>query len=542
MQKLVEPSKELGYSQLYIDFLADKPSARKFFLSRGIPSTVEEIDRHSYPRAEMIQILQRQNKLFGSSPAAMAAIEKLADPRAICVVTGQQAGLYAQCTLVQLKAFAVAKKAALLEKELNRPVVPIFWIAGDDHDVAEVSQVGVLNQAGQLNIFKYNANQDVDLPVGMVKLSNEVSLKEVYDQYRAAVGESEFTADLYRIIESSYTPGDTFVTAFGKMMAALTASYSTVYFSPTDPAVSKLAAPFFRKLIEDNDAVRKNIQATNEQILQAGYSLQVEKSEAATHLFHTGSTGRKPITTGTHGSFNVSGESWSSAQLRSLVETAPEQLTPDVLLRPVMQSYLFPVVIQYGGPAEIVYLAQLNPLFSQFGLPTPTHLSRPTVTLIEKKFEKVLSEYDIAYIELAGDIEQLVNRVMGKSFPTDLESRFTTVRADIGRNFDQLTRDSLAFDPSLVEFARQTSGKIDFAVKALEEKVFSSHKKKSKETREKIYRLEIALHPRRGLQDRTINIGNYIAKYGFGVISFMYDRMDINQTSLQLLYLSELND
>jgi bacillithiol synthase len=541
LNKLVAPTKALGYSQLYLDYLAGKLSARQFFLSGNFDEIATATEARDYHRTQLIAILRRQNTVYGASGAALTALEQLADPRAVCVMAGQQAGLFGGSLLVQIKALALVKKAAQLAERLKRPVVPIFWIAGDDHDFAEVAGTSLLNHEGAIAPIKYAAHREVELPVGETKFDDAAALQAAVSEYHAALGTSDFTPDLYDLLDRAYTPNDTFVTAFGKLMAKLTEPYGLVYFNPTDPEVKRLAEPFLRDAILRNAEIRETVHGTNDRILSAGYHLQVEKSDAATFFFYNGVEGRKAVTWGKDG-FLANGRLFTAETLADQLTLAPERFSPDVILRPVMQSYLFPVLAQYGGPSEIAYLAQLNPLFGKFDLPVPQHLPRPSATLVEKRFEKMLSEYGVPFEELTGDIEQVVNRVLEKSFPADLESRFQAASADISARFEQLVKESVEFDPTLKDFAKQTGGKLEFTLRTYQDKVFSSHKRKSKETRERIYRLHSALYPNRAPQDRSLNIGYFIAKYGFGVVSFLYRQMEVDETSHQLIFLSEMSD
>jgi len=146
---------------------------------------------------------------------------------------------------------------------------------------------------------------------------------------------------------------------------------------------------------------------------------------------------------------------------------------------------------------------------------------------------------EISFEELTGDIEQVVNKVLAKTFPADLEELFGHLRRHMHCHFEDISRGSLEFDPSLKKFAEQTFGKIDFILKAFEGKVFSSHKKKQQETRDRIYRLWYAIYPNHGMQERTLNISYFTSKYGLEVVSFIRDMMDSEETSHQVLFLSE---
>ncbi len=538
--RLINPSKSFGFSNLYLDFLAGNTPASGLFVSPGYQQTAQKLDGVNFQRKELMDLLTRQNREFGSSEKVFANIQLLADPRTVCVFAGQQAGLFGGPLFSLIKALATVKAAKRRAEELDRPVVPVFWIASDDHDFAEINHTYLLNREGELARVDYPTAPQLPVPVADVRLDDEAAVVGMHAKVQEILGQSEFSPELYRLLAECYRTGEGFVAAFGKLMARLTAEYGLILFSPADASAKRLAAPLFAEIIERQDELHQRMGNTNRRIEQASYHLQVEKNEQATHLFYH-HKGRWPIVH-RDGGFQAGEVSFSKAELLARIAAEPERLSPDVLTRPLMQSYLFPTLAQMGGPSEIAYFAQINPLFELFGLPAPVHTARPTATLVEKKHEKTMVQAEIAFEDLAGDFEQVINRVMAKSFPQDIEQEFQKLRDEIFGRFEQFSGRSLDFDPSLRDFAQQTSGKVDFALKAFEAKVFAAHKKKQKEVRERLYRLWYALYPNRGLQDRSLNISYFIAKYGPGVVAFLYERLDPDQSAHQLISLSEYTD
>ncbi|MBK7141662.1 MAG: bacillithiol biosynthesis cysteine-adding enzyme BshC [bacterium] len=418
--------------------------------------------------------------------------------------------------------------------------MPVFWIAADDHDFAEINHTYLLNRDGELVRVEYPVMPEYPVPVSEITLGNPEAIQAMHGLIRETLGESDFTESLYDQLAVNYQDGANVVVAFGRLMAQLTADYGLVLFSPADPAAKRLAKPLFAEIVERQDELHQLMGSTNRRIERASYHLQVEKNEQAIHLFYH-QKGRWPIVH-RDGRFQAGEYSFSKDELLAKIEESPECFSPDVLTRPIMQSFLFPTLAQMGGPSEIAYFAQINPLFEMFRLPTPVHTARPTATLVEKRHEKVMAQAEISFEELAGDIEQVINRVMAKDFPEDIEREFQQLRADLFGRFEKFSDKSLQFDPSLKEFAQQTAGKIDFSIKAFEGKVFGAHKRKSKEVRDRLYRLWHALYPNRSLQDRSLNISYFIAKYGPGVVSFLFERLDPDQSAHQLISLSEYTD
>ena len=539
MNRLITPSKQLGYSDLFLDFLNKNESAKLFYPSGSLDEVAVQLDQKSYPRKKLAEILIDQNQSFGAEQSVFDNIEKLKDEKTLTVFTGQQAGLFGGPLLVVIKALSIVKAARLYSEELNRNVIPIFWIAGDDHDYEEVNHTYLLDSNSEVKKICYETTPQFTHSTSRLKFDNSDELKKVIDNYKSTLGETDFTDELYNLIEYSYTPKDNYVSSFGKLMSKLTSSYGLVLFSPSDKRVKKLSIDFFKKIVISQDDIHRNLHETNSSIEQNGYHIQVEKKENAVDLFYD-EEGRMPFLQ-EGDKFTVGEKSYSQSDLLNLIEQHPERFSPDVMTRPLLQSYLFPVLSQKGGAAEIAYLAQINKLFEVFDIPVPLYMARPTMTLIEKRFEKLIDQYDIDFVELTGDVETLINRILSKSFPEDIESKFNQLRDSIRNQFKDFSDTTLDFDKNLKGVSEQSIGKIDYTLNMFENKVFSAHKKQSQQTRDKIYKLYNSIYPNRAFQERSLNIGYFISKYGLDVIDFIYENIDSEQSSHCLVQLSEYN-
>jgi bacillithiol biosynthesis cysteine-adding enzyme BshC len=433
----------------------------------------------------------------------------------------------------------VVKTAARLSEQLKRDVVPMFWIAGDDHDFAEANHTWVLNRQSQPTRIQYDAPPEEAWPTAEITLANEVELAAAKEALTDALGQSDFTDELFDLIDRCYSPSETMVTAFGKLLAALTHEYGLILFSPGDKEVKRHAVPFFLSLLEKQDMVRDALAKTNDELVRSGYHLQVEKDEEAVHLFYN-LEGRTPLKRDGD-EYVVGDHRFTKGELIERIQTTPEKFSPDVFSKPLLQSFLFPVVEQKCGPSELAYLAQVNPLFELFDLVVPQHHPRATATVVETRFEKMLDDFELSFEDLSGDIEEPINRILAESFPPDLQSRFTTLRTDISGLFNEFVSETLSFDPALKDFSRQTHGKIDFALKNFDKKVFSSHKKKSGDVRDRIYRLHHTLFMNRSLQERSLNLSYFVARYGFGVIEGIFQLLEPDERAHQLLHISDMD-
>ena len=533
---LISPDR-LGYAKIYMDQISGRQPAMELYLAASLDDVAAKLEAVAYDRSAMADILRKQNESYGASRQTLDNIERLKDPRAVCLFAGQQAGLFGGPLLSLVKALAVAKSARLYEERLGRPVIPIFWIAGDDHDFEEANHTWVLTRQGEPCKNSYQTAPELPVPTSEIKLSDADELARVKKQLRDCLGETDFTPGLFENLDRAYSTQQTMVTAFARFMTGLTSDFGLAFFSPGDPVAKRIVAPFFRRVLDLQDEIHSRLTDANRRIEEAGYHIQVEKKDEAAHLFYN-LDGRTPVLRDGD-RFTVGEESFSREDLLARIEEHPERFSPDVMLRPVLQSFLFPVVSQKGGPAEIAYLAQLNPLFGLFDLPAPVHKARPTMTLVEARTAQHMNDLRISFEDLLGDIEQTINRVLARTFPDYLEEDFNALRESLERQFRKFRDEALDFEPGLKKFAEQIKGKIDYTLKNFESKVFAAHKKKMQQTRDRIYRIHNALYTEHGLQERTLDITYFLARYGGGVVRYMYDRLEPEIHEHQLICLSE---
>ncbi len=538
MRHIIKPTRAMGCSDIYLDFLAEKNAARKFYPTASIYDSAAQLRHQEFDRKKVAAILERQNAAFGATQATLDNIALLRDnDDTVCVFSGQQAILLGGPLLVVFKALGAIKAARLYAKQLRRPVIPVFWIAGDDHDFEEVNHTWLLDRRSEPVRVAYDSPPEVELPTAEIRFSDTDQLNAIKLRVRESLGETDFTDELYALIDRSYTPDENFVSAFGKVMTELLGEQGLVLFSPGDPEVKRLARPFYRRIVELQEAIHRCLSRTNSEIEAGGYHLQVEKSDDAAHLF-CNCDGRRPVKR-LDGQFVVGDKTVGRTELLDRIDTEPELFSTDVITRPVLQSWLFPVISQKAGPAEIAYLAQSHSLFELFDRTPPYYMARPSATIMEARIAKLVHRYHIDYRELTGDIEQVVNRVLSATFPANLEKGFEQLRSDIEYHLNQFTAEALQFDPSLKKFTKQTLAKIDYLIKGFEGKVFSSHKRKSNETRDRIYRVYNAVFTDRAPQERSLNILYFLSKYGQGFLGWLYRELDSEDQNHQLLDMSD---
>ncbi|MFQ5607422.1 MAG: bacillithiol biosynthesis cysteine-adding enzyme BshC [Candidatus Zixiibacteriota bacterium] len=483
----------LGLSRFHLDFSAGERSASELFPEQDMESLLERTDRISYPRSELAEILRRQNTRFGCKAGTFEMIDRLKDPRSVVVFAGQQAGLYGGPLLGFYKALWAVKTAASLSERLERPVIPVFWIAADDHDFEEINHTYVLDMIGEPLRLSYYRSEEEGLPAYQRLLSNPGLCAEVTQSLYDALGKTDFSEEVAERLCAAYQQGSDFVTAFGHFMADTLPDLGLILFSPGDSAFKKLSSGFYQTLLKNHSEVKSRMRAANERLLEAGYHLQVEKEDSACHMFMLNPQ-REPVHLDT-GGYRASGARHTQAELQALIEAEPDRFSPDVITRPILAAFHFPTLAQSGGPSELAYFAQLSHIYEVFNRPAPVFSGRLSATLIEKRFEKLMKKHDLEFVDFTRDVEEVINQTLGKTFPDDLEQRFAKVRGEFREMFDPLASQVTAFDRSLEANAGQIWGKINNALENFEKKAFAAHKRKLADERAALYRAANSLFP-----------------------------------------------
>jgi len=533
----IKEAKQFKYTNLFRDFLQRKPGLKKYLYYDDPVKVVNQMKSPKIDRHILCDILDKQNKAFKSKPEAFRSIEKLRQDDTLVIFSGQQPGLYGGPLLTLIKAIGIVKKALLLQGQTGKTVVPIFWIACDDHDFEEVNHTWLLDRQGSVEKVQYLSEDMPSVSVADICFDDETGYNGLIEQTKNILGDTDFTEELFGRLVTAYKRDGNFMRAFARYLTDILPDFGLILFCPYDKDVKTISKSFFKRLAEGHFRSKELMKETEKELLNDGYHIQAEKKDSAVHLFY-----HDPERKAIHfedDSFIVGDKKLGLPALLDLIDKYPEKFSPDVLTRPVWQSYLFPVVAQSGGASEIAYFCQIGSLFELFGLVQPYIESRPAVTLVEKRQQEFLENYDIKLSDLAGDVEQIANRILSDSFPEEIKTKLSEFNANIKTGFEDLSETSFKNYSNLEPMSKQTYGKIDSAMGHLEKKVYSQHKKNNDIIRNRIYRLASSLYPNKTFQERVININYFISRYGYGVVDFMIEKMDINATENQMIYLSE---
>jgi bacillithiol biosynthesis cysteine-adding enzyme BshC len=477
-----------------------------------------------YRRADLRAALLAQQTAWNAPAAVRARIHELCHPDGLAVCTGQQTGLVGGPLFTVYKALTAIAWARHLQERLRRPVVPVFWMASEDHDVAEADHVHVVDRSGELVQVRHAAWHT---PGGFMPANLQLgpAIGETLERLRTFLPTTEFSNAVYEALAQAYSPERTLSQAFACWMTHLLGETGLVLVDGADRSLKRLAVGVFRRELEEAPRTSGAILDVSQSLRAAGYPVQIEARPDGVNCFLL-QRGRRPLVRDAAGfRLRDTGEIIPAASLYRMAEEAPEQFSPNVALRPVVQDTLFPTLAYVAGPGELAYFAQLRPVYAAFGVPMPVILPRATVSLIEPRIAQLLARFRLGLPDLTAEPEQLASRILRAQLPPDLGVTLAAARESVDEIFRRIGEAVAAVDPTLKATAGQTSGHIKGHLDQLEKKAVQALKRREADTRQQLQRVRDALMPGGKLQERVYPLVPYLAKYGFGLVQTLREQI-----------------
>ena len=525
-------------TRLFATFLDDFSRVAEFYshppTMEGIVHAAEEVK--SDPRYEpgartvIVEMLHDQNRSFGTDSSTERNLERLA-AGAVAIVTGQQVGLFTGPSYTIYKAVSALRVAQQLT-ERGIDAVPIFWLATEDHDLAEINHCWWPGPDGPQRI-EVAAAGAAGRSVGRVPLGEEVRAAV---RTASALLDGPAAGEISRALDESYRPEETFGSAFGRLMARLFAGQGVILVDPLDARLHRLAAPLYRRAVEESESLVRDLLARSKALDRNGYHAQVKVAERSTLLFWNDDGQRLPLRR--RGEKFVAGSAeFSSADLLRALEGAPEAFSANVLLRPVVQDALLPTAAYVAGPAEIAYFAQAEAVYRRLLGRMPAVLPRAGFTLVEPHVARLLKRYGLEFRDLLGGRQHLRAKMEREFLSRELARQFVAGEKTIRKLLGRLRLPLEKLDKTLLGALETSQRKMLYHLDRLRGKAARAQNFRTGvlDTHER--QLTGALYPHHSLQERTLCFLPLLARHGPGLLAELAKRAGIGATQHQVLFL-----
>jgi bacillithiol biosynthesis cysteine-adding enzyme BshC len=440
------------------------------------------------------------------------------------VVTGQQSVLFGGPLYVLYKALAAMELARHMSESLKTTVVPVFWVASDDHDFAEIRATTLMDGNSELKTLRYEPSVEPNL-----QPASTIILDQTIDPLGRAVRDllppSPWRDEVCDALVAAYRPGDSISGAFSKLLQHFLPGL--VIMDPAVPALKALMRPVIDREIAELSPTSRLAAGIGEKLLAAGYHQQVPvRASGFLNLFLVAGGKRRALGVSEKG-IEVRGGNlvMSKEQLLARIAASPEDASPGVMLRPLAQDYLLPTIAYIGGPAEVAYHAQIGPSYAHFGVPRPVIFPRPSFSLVDAATSRAMEAEGLSFEALQTDTETLLARAAREANP-EVERSFAESRAAVEAAFGAVETTLAKLDPTLRGAAQSALGRALHQMEGLQEKALRTMKRQDATRAERMRRTRDFIFPGGALQERGVSWISLLAKYGPPIIDDIRRHMD----------------
>jgi bacillithiol synthase len=493
------------------DYRAGRPEAARFFAGhpadlRAYRDKLDEV-RRRFGRAERERAAAAVRP---TSPRAAARLARFVEEGGAMVTTGQQAGLFTGPMYTIHKILTAIRLAQALEEALGIVVLPVFWSASEDHDFAEANHADVVDGAGKLRRLSVPSTDPRPLPMSEMRLGTEVDI--VSGELREVIASLGGTPDDFSRFLWPYQPGQTVAGAFRETVARLFAGFDLLVTEASDPHVKQGSIAVLRGAVEHAAEHERLLRERTAEIEAAGYTAPVTVMPDAANVFFHGPAGRERLARAGDG-WMVPGARMRLAteEIAARLADEPGAFSPNVFLRPVVESAVFPTLAYVGGPAETAYFAQIGPLFRAYGIRPPVAYPRLSVRLVPEAVAEKALALEVTDEELRLPEHELVTLLAKRRLPPIVSERLHALRAAMVDGFGDLMDVGAGIDPNLDMAIGARRNRALLEVADTEQKILSHFKKADPGIARDLPFVRSHLAPRGTPQERVLNVFPYLA-------------------------------
>jgi bacillithiol synthase len=487
------------FAPLVLDHLAQDPLVARWSTHppsrEGLLQSAQQRSFDPSSRQVLVKVLRAQYAGLEPVPEVLRSLDELEQEDCLTITTGHQLCLFTGPLYVPLKILNVVRLARELRdaRAGGGAVVPVFWMATEDHDRPEIDHAWVNGQ-----LVKWPGS--IAGAVGRLPLTG---MDAVVQEVGRALGPGTQADELRLLIAHCYSEGRSLADATRRFVHALFGRYGVLCLDADDAALKRLFLPVMREEIEKG-SVQHAVEKGNAAMAQR-YAVQAHAREV--NLFHLLPGARTRITRDPDGFRIGDGASRSLPDLLAELEAHPERFSPNVLMRPLYQECILPNAAYVGGGGELAYWLQLKPLFDHFGIPLPALVLRSSVALMPHKEFVRMVDLGLAVGDLFLPREEICRKVAVEKagFNTSLEAE----RERLKELLATISERAEAIDATLGASAAGAASRADKVLVQLEKRFVRVAKAKCDRDLARLDQVLEALFPAGTLQERKVNFMSF---------------------------------
>lgn len=504
-------------NKLLVDYWSGNETLHSFFEYKlndeAFQTRFHYLKSKHYYNKELAGIVRQYMDPLGISTNVEENLRAL-EKGAVAVVGGQQAGILTGPLYSVHKAISVILLAKEQSEKFGETVVPIFWIAGEDHDLDEINHTftiadGVVRKKG------YSERSKLKTMASETKISKEAAEQFIQSVFRD-YGETVYTQDLYRQCIEQLEQSETFTDFFARLMNELFKNEGLLMIDAAFAPFRQLESGYFVRMIEQNEQIASTVVKQEHSLDEAGYGVPIDAQEDNANLFYVKDGERFLLTRKERNYQDANGFiALSEAELLEIAKYHPEQLSNNVVTRPLMQEMTIPVLAFVGGPGELAYWATLKDAFRVLDLQMPILVPRLNITLVERKIDQLLSDYRLTVPEvMEGRALTLKEKYIESVQDEQAKQSIAELKQLISERYEQLGQHlkthNLELHSILDKNLEYHERQLDYLTQKIEQQVLLKHDK----TIRQFDAMQCELYPNENYQERIFNPYQYLNSYG----------------------------
>ncbi|AOV08352.1 bacillithiol biosynthesis cysteine-adding enzyme BshC [Sporosarcina ureilytica] len=512
----------------YFDYGNDEDSYRQ---------RIKELEKRCFQRKELANVIRTFMTPFGLSSAANKHIEELMQDDALTVIGGQQAGVLTGPLYSVHKAITVILHAREQRETLGIPVIPVFWVAGEDHDLHEINHV-YSEVNGQVMKEQIQDKFVMKLMASDAQFDRDkmaVFVKGIFEKF----GETSHTEECLTEVLDAIDKETTFTGFFVRLMNGFFAEEGLLFIDAAFEPLRALESEYFCKLIQASAEIASSIVEIEKQLQFDGFGVPIEAQEDAMNLFYVHETGRMLLSRKDGQFVNEGvGIQFTEEEILEIAKKQPILLSNNVASRPLMQELVFPVLAFVGGAGELAYWAVLKDAFHHLGLKMPIFVPRMSITLVSRQTEKVLKEKSLTVEEVmtgaaTNEKKAYVDKLRDDNFIEEIDK----LEKDLAMKYEHLSEWFGQEEKMMNQLLQQN---LSFHIKQfnyLKHKYEDTLYEKHEVAIRKFDKMESELFPNGQLQERIYHPYVYLNQYGSSLIKDLLALPFENDGSHYVVYL-----
>ena len=466
-------------------------------------AAIDHKKKENINRPALVEALKNQYNTIdlATAPKVKENIEKLLSNNSFTITTGHQLCLFTGPLYFIYKIFSVINLAEdLKKKHEGNAFVPVFWMATEDHDLAEIDHFSLFDKKIAWNRAEVGAVGRMDLR----------GIEDPLAQLKEILGNASYAAELVALFEKAYLGSVNLAEATRKLAHQIFAEHGLVVLDGDDPLLKGVFADIMANDLMEETSFKLVSQQTEK--LAEQHKIQVNPREI--NLFYLNDLSRERIVKVDSEVVKLGdeGEHISKKELLQTLKDSPNKFSPNVILRPLYQEKILPNLAYIGGPGELSYWFQLKTMFEHYQINFPALILRNTAIWVNKSLGKKLDKLPVGIEKINQDKHVLLNEILKESSEEDLE--LLKEKSYLEIVFNLLSEKADTIDPTIVPMIRGEEKKLLNVLDKIQKRMIKTEKQKNQDLENQLTTIQNKLFPNASMQERIENFSSIYCNLG----------------------------